>query len=282
VTADRDHFQKLVELMDVLRGPDGCPWDKEQTRETLKPMLVEECYEVLHALDSRDSDELCEELGDLLFQVVFHSRIAQEKGEFDAHEVCRRVYLKMVRRHPHIFDGATYRDAQELLKHWEDIKAAEKKAAGRRHDRESMLDGIPDRLPAMYASYQISSKAARVGFDWLDIRGIRDKLVEEFDELESAVRASDPDKIREEVGDLLFAALNVARFLQIDPETALGRANDKFARRFRALEKHFAAAGRALKDVALEEMEASWQALKQTPASTSPVERETPAKGEAD
>jgi tetrapyrrole methylase family protein / MazG family protein len=262
VTEREKYFRNLVELMDVLRGPDGCPWDRDQTRETLKPMLVEECYEVLEALDTDNPDELCEELGDLLFQIVFHARIAQERGEFDAYEICRRVYEKMVRRHPHVFADANYQDARELLKHWEDIKAAEQKAAGRTKVKESLLDGIPPGLPALYTTYQVSAKAARVGFDWADIAGIREKLNEEFDELKAAVDDGDPDRVKEEVGDLLFAAVNVARFLQIDPETALNGANEKFARRFRKLEKHFGEQGQSLKNASLEEMELSWQELK--------------------
>jgi len=262
VTDKNDYFRKLIELMDILRSPEGCPWDREQTRETLKPMLVEESYEVLEALDSSDPNELCEELGDLLFQVVFHCRIAKERGEFDAHEVCRRVYEKMVRRHPHVFGDATYQDAQELLKHWEDIKAAEQAQAGRPKDKKSLLDGVPPGLPALYTGYQISAKASRVGFDWPDLKGIKEKLIEEFQELEAAAEQKDPERIREEVGDLLFAALNAARFLQVDPETALNKANTKFANRFRRLERRFAEQGRQLKDVSLEEMEASWQDLK--------------------
>ncbi|MBI4445384.1 MAG: nucleoside triphosphate pyrophosphohydrolase [Acidobacteria bacterium] len=259
------YFHRLMELMDVLRSEKGCPWDREQTPETLKPMLIEEAYEVLEALDGDDSDRLCEELGDLLFQVIFHSRIAKENGRFDADEVCRRVYLKMVRRHPHVFGSASYESSADLLRHWEDIKAAEKKTAGQMHDRKSLLDGIPAKLPALYTAYQISAKAARVGFDWPELEGIREKLLEEFDELQEALRENQPDKIREEVGDLLFAALNVARYLQVDPETSLSRANEKFTRRFRALEKHFAEQGRHLRDVSLEEMEAAWQRL-QMPA----------------
>ena len=181
------YFQKLVELMDVLRGPQGCPWDKEQTRETLKPHLVEETYEVLHALDGTDANELCEELGDLLFQVIFHSRISKENGEFDVYAVCRKLYEKMIRRHPHVFGNAHYQDARELLRHWEDIKAVEKEISGRPNERESMLDGIPDKLPALYRAYQVSSKAARVGFDWPNIEEIREKLLEEFAELQRAI-----------------------------------------------------------------------------------------------
>ena len=263
-----DYFQKLLEMMDVLRGPGGCPWDQEQTRETLKPLLVEEAFEVLEALDGSDSNQLCDELGDLLFQVIFHSRIAQEKEEFDIHDVCRKSYEKMVRRHPHVFGDEHYRDSQELLKHWEDIKAEEKKSAGGKVTRESLLDGIPEKIPALYATYQMSSKAARVGFDWSSIEQIRDKVVEEFEELRDALRQGEEKEIKEEVGDLLFAALNIARYLQIDPETALNQANRKFSARFREMEKHFGSQGRALKEVSLGEMETFWQDNKQSTADS--------------
>ena len=246
--------------MDLLRSPKGCPWDREQTRESLKPMLVEETHEVLSALDGSDPDELCEELGDLLFQVIFHSRIAQEKEEFDAYDVCRRSYQKMVRRHPHVFGAATYQDARQLLKDWEDIKTAEKQARGQKVSRESLLDGIPKTLPTLYVAYQISSKAARVGFDWPHIEGIREKFLEEFQELEEAIRSEEDQRIKEEVGDLLFTVLNIARFLEIDPETALERANGKFSERFRNMERHFARQGRSLKEVGVGEMEAVWEA----------------------
>lgn len=254
-----DYFSKLVELMARLRSPEGCPWDREQTRETLKPMLIEEAYEVLEALDAEDPAELCEELGDLLFQIIFHSQIAAEQGEFDAREVCRRVYEKMVRRHPHVFGTASFETSQELLKHWEDIKSAEKEAAGRPSERRSLLDGIPEKLPALYAGYQISAKAARVGFDWPALEGIREKWLEEFEELQGALCQGEAERVREEVGDLLFATLNVARFLQIDPETALRQANSKFARRFRKMEEYFNSQGRDLKEVDPEEMETVWQ-----------------------
>ncbi len=254
-----DYFRKLVELMDILRGPNGCPWDREQTRETLKPMLIEEAYEVLEALDAEDPDELCEELGDLLFQIVFHGRIASERGEFDAYDVCRRVYEKMVRRHPHVFGEASFEDARDLLRNWEDLKAAEKKAGGRENRKKSLLDGIPKDLPTIYRAYQMTAKAARVGFDWPDISGLREKFLEEFEELVEALRESDPRRVKEEVGDLVFVALNIARYLEIDPETALRGANDKFDRRFRAMEQHFQIAGRSLKDVPPREMEVAWQ-----------------------
>ena len=254
----QNHFQKLVELMDLLRSPQGCPWDREQTRETLKPMLVEEAFELLEALDETDADGLCEELGDVLFQILFHSRIAQELGEFDIDDVCCRLHEKMVRRHPHVFEGRSFRDSQELLKNWEEIKVAEREAAGRQVSRESLLDGIPEKLPALYRTYQMSAKAARVGFDWESVEGIRDKFLEEFEELQVALQQGNAEKIKEEVGDLLFTALNISRRLQIDPESALGRANSKFSTRFRAMEKHFSVQGRALKDVGVDEMEVFW------------------------
>ena len=256
---DRDYFRALVELMDVLRGPEGCPWDREQTHESLKAHLIEEAYEVLDALDKQEPENLCDELGDLLFQVIFHSRLAKEKEEFDIDDVCRRSYRKMVRRHPHVFGEASFRDAQDLLRHWEDIKRAEKKVSGRSVERKSLLDGIPENLPAVPAAYQISAKAARVGFDWPGIEGLQEKLVEEFDELMEALDQGNDRKVREEVGDLLFAALNVARYLQVEPETSLKRANEKFSRRFRRLEEHFVSRGQSLKEVPLEQMEAFWQ-----------------------
>ncbi len=267
-----DYFQKLIDLMDRLRGPGGCPWDLEQTRETLKPMLIEEAYEVLEALDDEDPDQLCEELGDLLFQVIFHSRIGQERGEFDAHEVCRRVYEKMVRRHPHVFGDAQFADSKELLRNWEDLKAAEKAAAGRPVEKKSLLDGIPEKLPALHKAQQITAKAGRVGFDWDSVEEIHSKYQEEFGELQEALRSGDEAKIKEEVGDLLFTALNVARFLEIDAETALGRANAKFAGRFQEMESHFQAQGRPLKEVSPAEMNAVWEKVKSRREGMAPVD----------
>jgi len=257
---ENNYFDKLVELMARLRGPDGCPWDRDQTRESLKPMLIEEAHEVLDALDSENPDDLCEELGDLLFQVIFHCRIAEEKGEFDAHEVCRRIYEKMIRRHPHVFGDAQIKDTRELLRNWEDIKAAEKRDSGRgQKPKESLLDGIPESLPSMYETYQITSKAARVGFDWPDIFGIRDKFLEEFDELQEAMASGDTTRIKDEVGDLVFTALNIARYLEVDPETALRNTNRKFTRRFKTMERHFKEKGVHMREADLEEMEQFWQ-----------------------
>lgn len=262
----RDVFEKLIELVEILRGPQGCPWDREQTLETLKPMWIEEAYEVLEALDGDNAGELCEELGDVLFHIVFFSQIAAEQGDFDAREVCCRAYEKMVRRHPHVFGDTTFKDSKDLLRNWEEIKAAEQQAAGREPGMSSLLEGISPALPALYTTYQMTSKAARVGFDWPDLKELRKKVLEELDEVHSALRANDGDQLKEEVGDLLFAAVNVARFLEIDPETALRSANRKFARRFMEMEKRFAAQGKPLKELTLAEMEAAWQELKQDPA----------------
>ncbi len=267
------HFRKLVELMDTLRGPGGCPWDQEQTPESLKAMLIEESYEVLEALDWSSPAALCDELGDLLLQIVFHSRIAKERGEFDIDDVCRNIHQKMVRRHPHVFGQARIDSSGELLREWERIKAGEKENQGRDEDRKAPLDSLPDRLPAIYATCQMSAKAARVGFDWPSLEALRDKVMEEFQELAAAVRGRNETEIREEVGDFLFAAINVARFLQVDPETSLNRANRKFSRRYRIMEEHFAGQGRPLAEVEPEEMEQQWQAQKRElrPAGKAPV-----------
>ena len=260
----RADIQKLVALVARLRGESGCPWDKEQTRETLKPMLVEEAYEVLDALDDPDPMELKEELGDLLFQVVFHARIAQEKGEFDLADVIDRLHEKMIRRHPHVFGNINLHTAEDVLRNWEDIKASERgtQSTYLPESEKSLLDGIPSRLPAMHEAYQITAKAARVGFDWPDLDGILKKLREEMAELSSAAGSNDRDQLVHEVGDLLFVVVNVARFLGVDPETALRRCNRKFGRRFRHIESAIKKQGRELKSASLEEMDALWEEAK--------------------
>ena len=258
-------IEKLEALVEKLRGENGCPWDKEQTRETLKPMLIEEAYEVLDALDAEDPNELKDELGDLLFQVVFHAQIAREKGEFSLADVIDRSHEKMVRRHPHIFGDADLKTSGDVLKNWEDIKAAEKgiESASRPESQRSLLDGIPSKLPALHRANQITAKAARVGFDWPRLEDIMEKLKEESEELMEARASQNAEKIMDEVGDLLFVASNVARFLGVDPETALGRSNKKFERRFRYVESETKRRGRELKDSTLEEMDSLWEESKQ-------------------
>jgi len=257
-------IEKLVNLVERLRGENGCPWDKEQTRETLKPMLIEEAYEVLDALDGDDPVELKEELGDLLFQIVFHAQIAREKGEFDLADIIDRSHEKMVRRHPHIFGDADLKTADDVLKNWEDIKAAEKgiQSSSRPDSGRSLLDGIPSKLPALHRAHQMTAKASRVGFDWPHLKDVLSKLAEEASELIEAQSGQDDEKIADEVGDLLFVAANVARFLGVDPETALARSNRKFDRRFRYVESAIKRQGRELKDASLAEMDALWEEAK--------------------
>ncbi len=261
----RADIQKLVDLVERLRAEDGCPWDREQTRETLKPMLIEEAYEVLDALDGASPAELKEELGDLLFQVVFHAQIAQEKGEFHLADIIDRLHEKMIRRHPHIFGDSNLKTTHDVLKNWEDIKAAEKGTLSSSHpeSRKSLLDGIPTRLPALHRANQLAAKASRVGFDWPDLEGVLQKLREETEEIVEAEGTKNTEKLAHEVGDLLFVAVNVARFLGIDPETALRRSNSRFERRFRYMEAKIKAEGRELKDASLAEMDALWEQAKQ-------------------
>jgi MazG family protein len=257
-------IEKLANLVERLRGDNGCPWDKEQTRETLKPMLIEEAFEVLDALDADNPDELKDELGDLLFQIVFHAQIARERGEFELADVIERSHIKMVRRHPHIFGNADLKTADDVLKNWEDIKAAEKGVPSPSHPKSdrSLLDGIPSKLPALHKACQMTAKASRVGFDWSRLEDILSKMHEEASELLEARDQNDSQKVMEEVGDLLFAVVNIARFLGIDPETALGRSNEKFNRRFRHVESSIKRQGRELKNASLAEMDALWEEAK--------------------
>jgi MazG family protein len=259
-------IEKLADLVERLRSDTGCPWDREQTRETLKPMLIEEAYEVLDALDSGDPFELKDELGDLLFQVIFHAQIAKERGEFDLADVIDRSHEKMVRRHPHIFADASLKTSGDVLKNWEDIKAAEKgiPSSSRPESERSLLDGIPSRLPALHRAYQMTAKASRVGFDWSHLEDILSKMREEEAELVEAHSRQDAEKAAEEVGDLLFVVVNVARFLGVDPETALERSNRKFHRRFRYVESAIKNQGRELKNASLAEMDALWEEAKRS------------------
>lgn len=262
--AKQTDIQKLVELVERLRGEGGCPWDKEQTRESLKPMLIEEAYEVLEALDGNDPQELKEELGDLLFQIVFHAQIAKEQGEFELADVVDRSHQKMVRRHPHVFGTADLKTSQDVLRNWEDIKASEKghTSTYEPDSRVSLLAGIPLKLPALHEAFQLTAKASRVGFDWGRLEEILRKLQEESDELLRAQRTGNAQEMADEVGDILFVAVNVARFLGIDPETALKRCNRKFIKRFQFVEAGIKTQGKDLKDATLAEMDALWEQAK--------------------
>jgi MazG family protein len=254
-------FARFVALIARLRAPGGCPWDREQTHHSLKPMTIEEAYEVLEAIDDADDAELAAELGDLLLQVVFHAQIAADEGRFGIADVVEAVAEKMVRRHPHVFGSESAATAGEVLRNWEALKAEEQARKGR--PAGSMLDSVSARLPAVMEAWQITTKVARVGFDWPDVDAVLEKLDEEVHELKAALREGrDARAVADEVGDLLFVLVNVARRLDQDPESALKAANRKFRRRFRQVEDGLRAAGRTPAEATLPEMEALWQEAK--------------------
>src|SRR5271156_5915646 len=268
-------FEKLAAVQARLRAPDGCPWDREQTHASLRTYLIEEAYEVLEAMESGDDAKFAEEMGDLLLQIVFHSQIAKEEGRFTVSDVIREVHDKMVRRHPHVFGEKRAKDAAEVLKNWEQIKKEERIAAGeknaegskREEKTASLLDGVSKALPAALEGLHLTRRAARIGFDWDNVEGVFDKLSEEGGELREAVGAKDAGRTEEEMGDLLFAAVNLARFLHIDPEIALKKANAKFSARFRLMEKLASKDGTALGEVPREKMEEFWETAKRAEKS---------------
>ena len=257
-------FEKLVILQARLRAPDGCPWDREQTHKTLRTYLMEEAYEVIEALESGDDAKFAEELGDLLLQVVFHADIAREQGRFDAADVIEGIHEKMVRRHPHVFGEKRAKDAKAVLKSWEKIKAEERKAktGAERGKPTSLLDGVSHALPGTMEGFQLTRRASRIGFDWDSPEGVIEKLAEEAAELKKEIAGANTDRVEEETGDLLFVAVNLARFLDVDPELALKKANAKFAARFREMERMARETGKELADVPRAEMEVFWERAK--------------------
>src|SRR5947207_11660437 len=266
-------FNDLVTLMDRLRSPDGCPWDREQTYATLAPMLLEEAYEAFDALEEARqgrSNSLREELGDLLFQITFFARVAKERGEFTIDDVIEQVHEKMVRRHPHVFGDVEAGSSTEVLKNWEAIKAEEKRARAKDESQAtSILDGVSTKAPALMEAHQISTKVARVGFDWKRLEDIFEKLEEEVEELREAIehhQQSDDEvnhtRVREEIGDLLFVITNIARQLNVEPEAALKLSNRKFRRRFRYIETMLRERNRKFDETTLEELEELWQEAK--------------------
>jgi tetrapyrrole methylase family protein/MazG family protein len=260
-------FTRFVELIARLRAPGGCPWDREQTHRSLKPMTIEEAYEVLEAIDGGDDRALTEELGDLLLQVVFHSAIAAEERRFTIDDVVGAVADKMVRRHPHVFGDHKADTPDEVLRNWEALKTAERRESGKDHPREaSMMDGVSRSLPAIMEAFQMTTKAGRVGFDWANAADVLAKLDEETEELKAEAGRAEPDMraVEEEVGDLLFAAVNVARVLGADPESALKAANRKFRRRFRYIEERLRERGKTPAESSLEEMDVLWNEAKHT------------------
>jgi len=264
-------FEKLVNVQARLRAPNGCPWDREQTHQTLRTYLIEEAYEVLEALESGDDAKFAEEMGDLLLQIVFHSQIASEEGRFTVADVIREIHDKMIRRHPHVFGETLAKDSAEVLRNWEQIKAEERRAVAKKAESKgresapkeaSLLDGVSRALPATLEGFQLTRKASRIGFDWEDAGGVFEKLSEETEELKKASKEQDHLKVEEELGDLLFAAVNLSRFLKIDPEIALKKANAKFSRRFREMEGMARKSGREFKELPRAEMETLWETAK--------------------
>src|SRR5438128_11895257 len=249
------NFRQLCEIVARLRAPGGCPWDREQTHESLLPALIEEAYEVAGAVRSRDIANFREELGDLLLIIVMHSEIAREAGRFDIDNVLKEVTEKLIRRHPHVFGGSDARDSRAVLKQWESIKRGEK--TGKHY-----LDGLPSALPALMRAQKAQSKAARVNFDGIEVRNVVAKVYEELGEVKQAIASQDGQAVEDEIGDLLFAVVNLARKCKLDAESALQTATDKFVARFNRLEDELQARGKRLGDVDLAELDAIWDEVK--------------------
>jgi len=272
-TPDAQALDRLLDLMARLRAPDGCPWDREQTPITLKPQMLEECYEVLEAIDSCSTEHLTEELGDLLLHIVFQAQIAREAGQFTFADVANGIADKLVRRHPHVFGAEKVADAGAVVGLWHRLKKAEKP------ERESALDGVPRALPALMRAEALQKKARNVGFDWADARGSLDKVREELGEVTAEIDAdlafaaaneskfTPTPELAEEIGDLLFSIVNLTRHLKLDAEELLTGANDKFSRRFRAVEERIKASGKAMSDCTLAELDAAWNEVKKLPPS---------------
>ncbi len=254
----QDEFGKLVETVARLRSPGGCPWDRQQTHDSLKRYVIEETYEVVDAIESGEPRRLEDELGDLLLQVLLHAQIASESGEFDIADVCRVHREKLIRRHPHVFADTEVEGVEDVLTNWEQIKRAEPGYS----ERESVLDGVPESLPALMRAAKLSKKAARTGFDWPNIHAIFDKLAEETQELHQAIDSEEKGEIKEEIGDLLFTVVNISRFAGIDPEEALRDMLRKFVHRFQRIEDRARETGREVNQMTLEEMDSVWDEAK--------------------
>ena len=255
--SDSDGLLRLQKVVHDLRSPGGCPWDREQTHQSLLPNLIEEAYEVLEAIQNDDTEHMCEELGDLLLQVVLHGEIASETGAFDLDRIAHGIAEKLIRRHPHVYGDSDVADTDGVLRQWDEIKKAEKGNAPRPY-----MHGISAALPALSRAVKIQKKAAKVGFEWPEVAGVMDKIREETDEVAEALAAGEQEHIAEEIGDLLFSVANLARRLKLDPEVLMASANNKFVDRFTLMEQRLTAAGQTLEAAGLEEMEAAWQASK--------------------
>jgi tetrapyrrole methylase family protein/MazG family protein len=251
-----DAFLEFAVVIARLRGPDGCPWDREQTYASLKRFMIEEAYEAIEAVDSGRIETLCDELGDVLIQVVLNAQLAAEEGSFTITDVIEGVTAKLIRRHPHVFGDVTVADSAEVLRNWEAIKRTEKP------ERTSILDGVPRDLPALMKAMEVSKRAVKVGFEWPSLNEVFAKLHEEIAELQSALPTADPEAIAGEIGDLLFTTVNIARFLKVDPEDALRTMVARFSDRFRHMERAAAHEGRALTELSLDEWDRLWEAAK--------------------
>jgi tetrapyrrole methylase family protein / MazG family protein len=249
-------FQELLKIMEALRSEKGCPWDKEQTRESLKPFIIEEAYELIEAIDESDPEKIKEELGDLLFQIVFQCQIAKENNEFKVSDVIEKISKKMIARHPHVFGKADYKTADEVLLHWEEQKKLEGKM------RESILEGIPKTLPSLLRAHRLQKRAAGVGFDWEKVEDVLKKLDEELKEFKEALKTKRQDEIEDELGDIFFMLVNISRFIGVNPEDALRKTISKFIHRFRYIEMNAAERGKKLSDMTLNEMDSLWDESK--------------------
>ena len=254
-----DKFKKLTEIVDTLMGENGCPWDKVQTRESLKPYLVEEAYETLEALDNNNPEEIKEELGDLLYQILFHAKISENKNEFNITDVVESISDKMVHRHPHVFQEENLKTPEEVITQWEEIKSKEKGKI----NRESVLDGIPSHLPGLLRAQKLQKKAAKHGLDWDKIDDVLDKLDEEVTEFKEAVLSGKEIDMTAELGDIIFVLVNIAKFKNIDAEEAVRTTNNKFIKRFKHIEAEVAKSGKTLKETTLVELEQHWQDAKE-------------------
>ena len=255
----QDAIERLLAIMERLRGPGGCPWDREQTLKTLRPYVLEETYEVLEAIDAGDPGEHCEELGDLLLQIVFQAQLTKEEGKFEFADVAEAISNKLVSRHPHVFGTSEVKDAEGVLRQWAALKREEKKAKG---GGESVLEGVPREMPALARADRLTEKASRIGFDWPDAGGAREKLAEELGELDRAIASGDRDAVESEVGDLLFAAANLARKLGVAPEEALRGTLARFVSRFHHIERELARRAVPHGGASLAEMDALWDEAK--------------------
>ncbi len=250
-------IQELLKIMEALRGDKGCPWDKEQTRESLKPYIIEEAYELFEAIEENDPENIKEELGDLLFQIVFQCQIAKERAEFDMSGVIEKIGEKMIARHPHVFGNTECRTPEEVTKQWEVLKKREGKL------RESILEGVPKAMSSLLRAHRLQKRAAQVGFDWEKVEDVLEKLDEELNEFKEALESKDQKGIEDELGDILFMLVNISRFIGVNPEDALRKTISKFIHRFRYIEMEAAEQGKKLSDMTLQEMDRLWDEAKE-------------------